>query len=175
MPYSQVSRLPHTPREFGASHIWNLDTHMHRTNAAQVSVRKRETDRILKYHYAARALRFVLAKGIRIFLVREVSTTSAVKNCTQPRRRVMENRAKPILQLVKETATQWIEDQPFQLASSLAYYTIFSLAPLLIIVIAIVGMVFGRAAAEQQIVETIGGLIGQQSAEVVQGIDPKRQ
>jgi membrane protein len=83
---------------------------------------------------------------------------------------VMENRAKSILQLLKETATQWIEDQPFQLASSLAYYTIFSLAPLLIIVIAIVGMVFGRAAAEQQIVETIGGLIGQQSAEVVQGM-----
>ena len=39
------------------------------------------------------------------------------------------------------------------MASSLAYYTIFSLAPLLIIVIAIAGFAFGEQAAEQQIVE----------------------
>ena len=45
---------------------------------------------------------------------------------------------------------QWIEDQPFQLASSLSYYTLFSLAPLLIIVIAIAGFAFSRAAAEHR-------------------------
>lgn len=71
---------------------------------------------------------------------------------------------------MKATPTQWIEDQPFQLASSLSYYTLFSLAPLLIIVIAIAGFAFGRAAAEQQIVGTIEGMIGQQSAEAVQGM-----
>ena len=82
----------------------------------------------------------------------------------------MERPVKPISQLLRETVTQWIEDQPFQMASSLAYYTIFSLAPLLIIVIAVGGMVFGEAAAEEQIVGTIEGVIGRQSAEAVQGM-----
>jgi membrane protein len=72
--------------------------------------------------------------------------------------------------LLKRTVMQWLEDQPFQLASSLSYYTLFSLAPLLIIVIAIAGFVFGREAAQQQIVGAIQGMIGQQSAEAVQGM-----
>ena len=57
--------------------------------------------------------------------------------------------------LLKRTMAQWIEDQPFQLAAALSYYTIFSLAPLLIIVIAIAGFAFGEQAAEQQIVGKI--------------------
>lgn len=65
---------------------------------------------------------------------------------------------------------QWVEDQPFQLASSLSYYTLFSLAPLLIIVISIAGFAFGRQAAEHQIVETIQGLVGRESAEALQAI-----
>jgi membrane protein len=72
--------------------------------------------------------------------------------------------------LLKTTVMQWVEDQPFQLASSLSYYTLFSLAPLLIIVIAIAGFAFGREAAQEQIVGTIQGMIGQQSAEAVQGM-----
>jgi membrane protein len=70
--------------------------------------------------------------------------------------------------LLKRTVAQWIEDEPFQLSSSLSYYTLFSLAPLLIIVIAIAGLAFGREAAEHQIVGTIQGMIGQQSAKAVQ-------
>jgi membrane protein len=73
-------------------------------------------------------------------------------------------------QLLKSTVAQWLEDQPFQLSSSLSYYTLFSLAPLLIIIIAIAGFAFGRQAAQQEIVGTIQGMIGQQSAEAVQGM-----
>lgn len=65
---------------------------------------------------------------------------------------------------------QWIAHQPFQLSSSLSYYTLFSLAPLLIIVIAIAGLAFGREAAQNRIVETIQGMIGQQSAQTIQGM-----
>jgi membrane protein len=79
-------------------------------------------------------------------------------------------RKESVWELLKRTVTQWIEDQPFQLASSLSYYTLFSLAPLLVIVIAIAGFAFGREAAQQQIVGTIKGMIGQQSAEAVQGM-----
>jgi membrane protein len=81
----------------------------------------------------------------------------------------MENN-KSMWRLLKATIAQWLEDQPFQLSSSLSYYTLFSLAPLLIIIIAIAGFAFGRQAAQQQIVGTIQGMIGQQSAEAVQGM-----
>jgi membrane protein len=132
---------------------------------------KNKTDTYWKPTFAARDLPHRLSKGIRdFFSCREVSDSLGRKNRTQRGMVVMEDRTKPISQLLRETATQWIEDQPFQLASSLSYYTIFSLAPLLIIVIAIAGMVFGRAAAEQEIVGTIEGLIGRQSAEAVQGM-----
>lgn len=80
---------------------------------------------------------------------------------------LMEQR-KSVWQFLKSTLIQWLEDRPFQLASSLSYYTIFSLAPLLVIVIAIAGFAFGEAAAEQRIVGTIQGMIGEDSARAVQ-------
>jgi membrane protein len=73
-------------------------------------------------------------------------------------------------QLTKDTIMQWIDDNPFQLAAALSYYTLFSLAPLIIIVIAIAGFAFGREAAQNQIVETLQGLVGQESAQAVQGM-----
>jgi membrane protein len=73
-------------------------------------------------------------------------------------------------ELLKDTFDHWIEDQPFQLAAALSYYTLFSLAPLLIIVIAVAGFVFGHEAAQNQIVETIQGMIGHESAQAIQSI-----
>jgi membrane protein len=72
--------------------------------------------------------------------------------------------------LIKQSAVQWIEDEPFQLAAALSYYTLFSLAPLIIIAIAIAGFVFGREAAQDQIVSTLQGMIGQDSAKAVQEV-----
>jgi membrane protein len=77
---------------------------------------------------------------------------------------------KSLWQFAKDVFTQWMGDEPFLLASSLSYYTLFSLAPLLIIAIAVAGFVFGREAAQNQIVETIGGMVGRESAEAVQGM-----
>ncbi len=70
--------------------------------------------------------------------------------------------------LLKGTFTQWNEDKPFQLAAALSYYTLFSLAPLLIIAIAVAGLVFGQEAAQHQIVGAIQGIVGRQSAEAIQ-------
>ena len=78
--------------------------------------------------------------------------------------------AKPHWRILKDSVVQWVEDQPFQLAAALSYYTLFSLAPLLIIVISIAGFVFGRDAAQNRIVETIQGLVGQDSAAAIQAI-----
>ena len=73
-------------------------------------------------------------------------------------------------QFLKKTVNQWIEDEPFSLAAALSYYTLFSLAPLLIIAISIAGLVFGQEAAQNQVVETIQGLVGQESAQAIQGM-----
>jgi membrane protein len=77
---------------------------------------------------------------------------------------------KSLLNVGKYTVTQWIEDEPFQLAAALSYYTLFSLAPLMIILIAVAGFAFGREAAQNQIVETIQGMIGQGSAKAIQDL-----
>jgi membrane protein len=71
---------------------------------------------------------------------------------------------------VKTIFTKWFDDDPFQLAAALSYYTLFSLAPLLVISIAVAGFVFGREAAHNQIVGTMRGLTGQQSAEAIQAM-----
>lgn len=72
-----------------------------------------------------------------------------------------------LLDLLKETFKEWNEDKASRLAAALAYYTVFSLAPLLILVIAIAGSVLGEQAAEGQLVGQIRGLVGQDAAELI--------
>jgi membrane protein len=62
-----------------------------------------------------------------------------------------------IFAILKETASDWMEDQAPTLGAALAYYTVFSLAPLLIIAIAIAGLVFGQEAAQGQIFDQLRG------------------
>src|SRR5689334_1057918 len=73
-----------------------------------------------------------------------------------------------IRQLLAQTVTGWYEHNGSRLGASLAFYTLLSLAPLLVIVVAVAGLVFGRQAAEGQLVWQIGDLIGYQAAETVQ-------
>ena len=75
---------------------------------------------------------------------------------------------KDVVGLLKETYQEFSEDKVPRLGAALAYYTLFSLAPLLVVVIAIAGMVFGEEAARGQIVGAMGGLVGQQGAEAIQ-------
>lgn len=75
---------------------------------------------------------------------------------------------KTVFALLKETVSEWNKDKASRLAAALAYYTIFSLSPLLIIVIAIAGAVFGEEAARGEIVAQIQGLVGKEAAEFIQ-------
>jgi membrane protein len=75
---------------------------------------------------------------------------------------------KQILGLLKETVNEWQEDKTTRLAAALAYYTVFSIAPLLIIAIAVAGAIFGEEAARGEIVGQIQGLVGRQGAEVIE-------
>lgn len=70
--------------------------------------------------------------------------------------------------LIKETFQDWSEDKAARLAAALSYYTVFSLAPLLVLVIAITGMIIGNNHdIRQQVVTQIGGLVGQDGAQAV--------
>ena len=75
-----------------------------------------------------------------------------------------------IYQLLRTTYFQYSKDKVPRMGAALAYYTIFSLAPLLVIAIAIAGFVFGKDAVQGQIMGQIQGLIGPESALAVQTI-----
>ncbi|MFN0130666.1 MAG: YihY/virulence factor BrkB family protein [Verrucomicrobiales bacterium] len=73
-----------------------------------------------------------------------------------------------LLPLLREAATEWVDDNAMRLSSSLAYYAIFSLAPLLVIVVAIAGLVFGEEAARGQLAQQISTLAGKGAGEAIQ-------
>jgi membrane protein len=72
--------------------------------------------------------------------------------------------------LVRTTVTGFIADDALSRGAAIAYYTVTSMAPVLLIVIAIAGFVFGTEAAQGAIVEQLSGMMGAQSAEMVQSM-----
>ena len=72
--------------------------------------------------------------------------------------------------LLKDTFSGFMADEALSRGAAIAYFTVFSIAPLLIIVVAIAGMVFGHDAAQHAIVGQLGGLMGGQTAEALQSM-----
>jgi membrane protein len=72
--------------------------------------------------------------------------------------------------LMREAADGWLTHRASSTGAALAFYTIFSLAPVLILSIAIAGFFFGKAAARGEVVDQIGGLVGPQGAGLVQSV-----
>lgn len=70
--------------------------------------------------------------------------------------------------LIGRAATAWMTRDAFQHAGELAFFTLFSLAPLVIILVAMVGAVFGQQAATGQIAADISSIVGPQAASAVQ-------
>ncbi len=75
---------------------------------------------------------------------------------------------KTVWAFLKNVHAEWTEDKAHQLAAALAYYTAFSLAPLLVIAIAVTGQVFGEEAVRGEIVRQFRGLVGESGAKVIQ-------
>lgn len=73
-----------------------------------------------------------------------------------------------IFRLIYEAYNEWSHDRAARLSAALAYYTLFSFAPLLVIMITIAGSVYGEAATAGQIVRTISGLVGPEAAKGVE-------
>jgi membrane protein len=77
---------------------------------------------------------------------------------------------KEIATLFTITIRNWQEDRAPRLGAALAYYMALSLAPTLLILLAISGLVFGANAAEGRLVSQIRGLVGGDGAKVIQGL-----
>lgn len=70
--------------------------------------------------------------------------------------------------LTKAAAKSWVDDYAQSMGAALAYYTMLSIAPFLLIVIALAGMIFGVEAARGEIAAQLQALMGRQGAEAVQ-------
>ena len=79
-------------------------------------------------------------------------------------------KARDFANLVAETIKEWQKDQAARMAAALAYYATFSLAPLLVLVLAIAGLVGGRDAAQGLVMAQIQDLVGEEGKEFVQSM-----
>ena len=70
--------------------------------------------------------------------------------------------------MLKETILAFISDEALSRGAAIAFYTVTSIAPVLLIVIAIAGLAFGRDAAQNAIIAQLSGLMGEQTADVLQ-------
>jgi membrane protein len=75
---------------------------------------------------------------------------------------------KNIWVLTKAAASSWVDDYAQSMGAALAYYTMLSIAPFLLIVISLAGMIFGLEAARGEIAAQLQGLMGREGAEAVQ-------
>ncbi|MEO8715951.1 MAG: YhjD/YihY/BrkB family envelope integrity protein, partial [Acetobacteraceae bacterium] len=73
-------------------------------------------------------------------------------------------------ELLRDTVVAFFMDNALSRGAALAYYTVFSLAPILLIAIAVAGVAFGRAAAEGAVVRELSGLMGRESAQALQAL-----
>ena len=76
----------------------------------------------------------------------------------------------PVWQVLKETGTAWDEDNVTRLAAALAYYTLLSIAPLIILAVAVTGLAFGEQAAREHIASELAGVVGASAADAIQSI-----
>ena len=77
-------------------------------------------------------------------------------------------KAGPIVGLFKQTVNEWLDDRGFTRSASLSYYTVFSIAPLLLIAVAVAALVFGKEAVTGQLERELQGIVGREGASAIQ-------
>ncbi len=77
---------------------------------------------------------------------------------------------KALFELAKTAFGNWKADYAPSMGAALAYYTVFSIAPLLVIVIAAAALIFGQDAAQAAIIEQASGMIGENAAKAIEGM-----
>jgi membrane protein len=73
-----------------------------------------------------------------------------------------------VWKMLKDTVLAFINDEALSRGAAIAFYTVTSIAPVLLIVIAIAGLAFDQDAAQNALTAQLSGLMGQQTAEVLQ-------
>lgn len=76
--------------------------------------------------------------------------------------------SKQLVHLMRCTVTEWFADRAASKGAALAFYTLFSIAPVLVVVIAVAGFFYGHEAAQGQLLSELNGLVGAQGAEAIQ-------
>ena len=77
---------------------------------------------------------------------------------------------KPVSDLLKAAAVHWVDDYAQSMGAALAFYTMFSIAPFVLIVTAVAGFFFGEGAAKSEIFNQMQSMLGTQGALAVQGL-----
>src|SRR5690606_19486220 len=89
-----------------------------------------------------------------------------VLGCVMPRR----NLPQKLLFLLKGSVAGFVDDKVMKLSAALAYYTIFSMGPMLMVIILLCSIFYGKEAIEGTVYEEISGFVGSQAAEQIQQI-----
>lgn len=79
-------------------------------------------------------------------------------------------RVRTLWAAAREIVARFFDDRPFQLAAALGYYTLLSMAPLLLLLIGVAGLIFSQEAARDQLIHYIGAVMGHQQAEAVKAM-----
>ena len=98
------------------------------------------------------------------------SEPCAIQEIGQRLRQFLRLRSTEIGGLLKQTVNAWIDDNAPRLGASLAFYTLLSLAPVLIVVVAVAALAFGQKAAQGQLIWEIQDLVGTEGAKAIQGL-----
>jgi len=77
---------------------------------------------------------------------------------------------KKYIELLKQTVQHWLKNNAFEQSAVIAYYTLFSLPSLLVIIIAVAGYFFGQSTVQDRIIYQLGEFIGRDTAESVERI-----
>jgi membrane protein len=73
-------------------------------------------------------------------------------------------------ELLKETASAWIDDKAPSRGAALAYYSMFAIAPIIILAVSVAGLVFGAAAAQGRVAKEISGTVGPEVAGAIESL-----
>lgn len=78
--------------------------------------------------------------------------------------------SRQVAHVMRCAVTEWLSHRASSKGAALAFYTLFSLAPILVLVIAIAGFFYGNDAAQGQLLDELRSLVGKQGAETIQAI-----
>jgi membrane protein len=114
-----------------------------------------------------RAVRKGVDAGARVAFT---AMTAIAASISQARHVASKRSFKEWWALIKSAASAWSDDYAPSMGAALSYYTVFSMAPLLLIVISVAGLIFGADAARGEIFGQLRGLMGDDAAKAIEGI-----